>query len=79
MKIHINDLAILINGPPEVILLTIDFDEDLIDVEGIDEASTPKALALLAGQALLSFQAADVNGTELDAPQADRFAADGDT
>ena len=44
--------------------------ENFIDVEGIAVASVPKALALLAGQALFSFQPARINRTELIAPQA---------
>ena len=39
--------------------------EDFIDVEGVAVAS------------VLSFQAASVNRTELDAPEADRFSTDG--
>ena len=41
-------------------------DEDFVDVKDIAVAS------------MLSFQAAGINGAEFDAPQADRFAADGD-
>jgi len=55
-------------------LLAVDFDEDFVDVESVALALVPKALALLAGQALLSFQAAGINCSELDAPEADRFS-----
>jgi hypothetical protein len=47
-------------------LLAIDLHEDFIDVESIAVAPMP------------SFQAACINGTELDAPEADRFSADDD-
>ena len=47
-------------------LLSADFDEDFIEVEGI-----AKAL-------VLSLQATGINGTEFYAPEADRFAADSD-
>jgi len=35
LKIHINHLTILIDGPPQVMLLAIDFHEDLVNVESI--------------------------------------------
>ena len=47
-------------------LLAIDLHKDFIDEEGIAIAS------------MLSLQSFGVEGTELDAPEADRFAADGD-
>jgi hypothetical protein len=39
LKKYINDLAILVNGPPQIMLLTVDFDEDFINIEGIAIAS----------------------------------------
>jgi len=48
-------------------LLTIDLYKDFIDEEGIAVAS------------MLSLQAAGINGSEFDGPEADRFAANGDT
>ena len=48
-------------------LLAVDFDEDLVDVEGITVAP------------VLSLQSSTVYSTELDAPQADRFSRDSDT
>ena len=48
-------------------LLTVYFYEDFIDEKGI--AIAP----------VFSFQSACINGTELDAPEADRFTADSDT
>jgi hypothetical protein len=66
LKIHINNLAALVNCSPEVMLLTVDFDKDFIDVESIAEAP------------VLSFQPAGINGTELDAPETDRFSRHSD-
>ena len=48
-------------------LLTIDLDEDFVNVEGVAVAS------------VLSLQAAGINGTKFDTPKADRFAADSNT
>jgi hypothetical protein len=47
-------------------LLTLDLDEDFIDVERV-------AIALM-----LSFQPPCVNSSELDAPKSDSFATDND-
>ena len=47
-------------------LLAVDLDEDFIDVESVAVAS------------VLSFQSACINGSEFDAPEADRFSADSD-
>ena len=63
---YINHLTILVYGSPQVVLLTVDLHENFIDEEGITIAS------------VLSFQSACINGTELDTPQADRFAANRD-
>jgi len=54
----------LIHGPPKIVLLAVDLDEDFIDVEGV------------AVSTMLSFQAACINGSEFVAPEPDRFAAD---
>ena len=48
-------------------LLTVDSDEDLVNVEGIAVAS------------VLSLQSASVDGTKLDTPETDRFSGYGDT
>ena len=45
-------------------LLTVDLDEDFIDVEGI------------AAALMLSFQTAGIDGSELDTPESDRFPRD---
>ncbi len=47
-------------------LLAIDLHIDFIDEESVSEAT------------VFSFQAAGINGSELDAPKADCFAADSD-
>ena len=59
--------ALLVNSPPQIVLLAVDLHKDFIDVEGVAVAS------------VLAFQPAGINGSEFDAPEADRFAADGDT
>ena len=46
LQIHIDHLTILVNCPPEVILLAVDFDECFIDVECV----TVAAIYLLASQ-----------------------------
>jgi hypothetical protein len=67
LKIHVNHFAILVYSAPQVMLLPVDLDEDLIDVERVTIAS------------VFSFQTTCKNGTKLDAPEADRFSTDGDT
>ena len=47
-------------------LLAVDFDENLIDVEGV------------AISTVLALQPSRVDGAELDAPEADRFPSDDD-
>jgi hypothetical protein len=53
-------------GSPQVVLVAIDLHEDFVDEEGI--AVSP----------VLPLQSSSVYRSELDAPQANRFAADGD-
>ncbi len=67
LKIHINDLAILVYSTPQVMLLAIDLYEDLVDEKGITVAS------------VFPFQSTCVNSSELDTPEPDRFVADSDT
>ena len=64
---YINNFPVLVDGPPQVMLLSIDLYEDFIDVKSIAISS------------VLSLQAAGINGAEFDAPEADRFAADDDS
>jgi hypothetical protein len=66
LKIHINHISILVNGSPQIMLLTIDLYEDFIDVEGITLAS------------VLALQSTSINSYKLDAPEADRLASDSD-
>jgi hypothetical protein len=61
LKIHIYNFAILVNCPPQVMLLATDSDEDFIDVVSVAVAS------------MLSFQAAGVNRTDLDESHAKLF------
>jgi len=61
---HINHLAVLVHGSPQVVLFAVDFHEDFVDEEGIAVA------------AVLPLQSARINGSEFDAPEADRFSAD---
>jgi hypothetical protein len=66
LKIHINHFSVLIYGSPKVVLLAIDFDEDLIDIKGIAVAS------------VLAFQSSSIDSSEFDAPELDRLSSDGD-
>jgi hypothetical protein len=54
----------MVNGSPQIMLLTVDSYEDFIDIECV-------AIALV-----FSLQAASINGAKLDAPEADRFSTD---
>jgi hypothetical protein len=64
---HINHFTILVHRSPQVVLLAVDFDEDLINEEGITVAL------------VLSLQSPRVDGTEFDAPEPDGLVADCDT
>ena len=55
--------AILIHGSPEVMPLTVDLDEDSINVESV-------AIA-----AMLFLQLSDIHSTKLDAPESDRLSS----
>ena len=54
---YINNFPILVNGSPEIILLTVDFDEDFVDEERVAVSSVP------------SLRATGINCAELDAPE----------
>jgi len=56
LKIDINNLAILIDSPPQLMLLAVDLYEDFIDEERI------------AVTAVLSFQSSSIDCPEFDAP-----------
>ena len=43
----INDVAVLIHSPPEVLQLAVDFEEKLIQMPGVTEA-TPQSLQFRA-------------------------------
>jgi hypothetical protein len=66
LQIHINNLAILVYCSPKIVLLAIELDEDFADEEGVAVALMP------------SFQASGRNGSKLDTPETDCFAADSD-
>jgi hypothetical protein len=56
LKVYINHFAIVVYRAPQIMLLTVDFDEDFIDVERVAVAS------------VLSFQSTGINGTKFYAP-----------
>ena len=64
---NVNDIAILVDGAPQVVLFTSDLYEDFIDKECVSIAR------VLAAQAPGNLR------PKLDAPEADRFTADGNT
>jgi hypothetical protein len=66
LQIDIYDFSILIHSPPQILLLAIDFHEDLIDVECI------------AITTMSPFESTSVSSTKLDTPESDGFVADGD-
>jgi hypothetical protein len=66
LKIDINHFTVLVDSPPQIMLLAVYLHEDFIDVSGISVAS------------MTSLQTAGINRSEFDAPQPDRFTADGD-
>jgi hypothetical protein len=55
----INDLTILINSPPEIVLLAVNLYEDLVNEKGI------------AITTMFALQSSSVDGSEFDAPKAD--------
>ena len=54
------------HGPPKVVLLAVDLHEDFIAIESVAVAP------------VLTLQSPRINSAELDAPKANRFAADSD-
>ena len=62
LKENIHHFAILVDGSPQVVLLTVYLHKDLIDVEGITITS------------VLSLQATGINGAEFYTPEADCFS-----
>ena len=63
---HVDDFAVLVDGPPQVPLLTSDPDEDLVQVESVAVAAVPAP------------QSMRVPWPELVAPEADRLVGDQD-
>ncbi len=59
LKIDINNLAILIDSPLQVMLLTVDLYEDFVEEKGVAVAS------------VFTLQSSCVYSSELDAPEAD--------
>ena len=53
--------------PPQIVLLAIDLDEDLIEVEGVTITT------------VRSFQSLRIENSKLDAPETNSLVADGDT
>jgi hypothetical protein len=66
LKICINNLAILVNSPSQVVLLAIDLHEDFIDKEGVTEST------------MTSSESVCVFGTEFITPEPDGFVANSD-
>jgi hypothetical protein len=63
----VEHVAVLVDGPPQVLLLVVDLDEDFVQV------------LLVAGPGLSAAQCVGVRLAELHAPAADRLVADGHT
>jgi hypothetical protein len=66
LNIDIDHFAILINGSPQVVLLSIYLDENLIKIKRITESAVPM------------FELASISESELDAPQSDQLITDRD-
>jgi len=64
---HIDHLAILVNGPPQVLLFAIYLHKHFVDVKCIAEPLMP------------TFQPFSILGAELVAPQTNRFISYGNT
>ena len=60
----VQDVAVLVDGPPQVLPIAVDLDEDLVQVP------------LVAGPGLAAAQAGRVGGPELGAPLPDRLVGD---
>jgi len=64
---NIHDFSIMINGSPKIALLAVYLYEYFIDVEGITVST------------MSAFQSSGIERAELDTPETDCFAADGNT
>ena len=67
LQIHVNHFTVLICRSPQVMLLAVDLNENVIDVERVAVAS------------VFSFQSTGVYDTKLDTPETNRFSADSDS
>ena len=67
LQIHVNHFTVLICRSPQVMLLAVDLNENVIDVERVAVAS------------VFSFQSTEVYETKLDTPKTNRFSADSDS
>jgi hypothetical protein len=67
LQVDINHLAILVNSTPQLMLLTVDLNEDFIDVERVAVGS------------VFLFPSTGVYDTKLDTPETNRFSADSDS
>ena len=66
LQVNIHHLAILVHGPPQIMLLAFDLYEYFVNIERIAVAAMP------------TLQSPGVKSTELDAPEPDGLVADGD-
>ena len=64
---NIDDIPILVDRPPQIMLFAPDLEEDLVDIERVAESP------------MLATQPLGKSRPELDAPKANRLVADGDT
>jgi hypothetical protein len=64
LKIYIDDLTILVHGPPQKVLLAVDLHKNFINVESVSVALMPL------------LQPSGIFGSELNTPEADGFIAD---
>ena len=68
MRLHedVDDIAVLVDGTPKILPLSLDGDEDLVQVPYVSQAS------------LSALQSTSVLRTEFDAPKSDRFIGNRD-
>ena len=66
LQIDVDHFSILIHSPPQILLLTIDLHEDLVDEERI------------AITTVSPFQTTSISSTKFDTPKSDGFVANND-
>ena len=64
---NIDDITILIHGPPKILLLAVDSDEEFVQIPGITEAS------------LFTLKTSGIVGAEFPAPLSDGFIRHNDS